>query len=253
MIKFIATWILLFCMVFDSAIAQDKPLLSEAIREVIDTKGVESAKKYFTEQFNTKKDLYNIDMQGISAVNMAYSQAGDMESASAVMEIASPFMQFLLTSGSNSDYFKMLEGVAEQEREDKAEREKQAKKRYEDQQKQDIIDYQGQPRSDLEQFTGLYGDPAEKDKNRRIWVMISCDGYLVSGALWGDSSPWWMRSVDDMVFTYKDSWNNIRMQFETDANGKGPTMIHDLDFMKNPLVRLGPVSEEWGKCIERPN
>ena len=55
-----------------------------------------------------------------------------------------------------------------------------------------------------------------------------------------------------MVFTYKDSWNNIRMQFETDIKGKGLSMIHDLDYMPNPLERLGPVPDDWGPCVKRP-
>ena len=252
MIKFIVPWILLGCLMFDSAIAQDKPLLSESIRKEIDTQGIEIAIKYFSEQFQSQKDLYNIDMQGISAIGNAYAQAGDTESANAVLEIAAPYMQFLFTSGSNGAPFNMFDGLAEQESEEKSEREKQAKKSYEDQQQQNIISYQGQPRNDLERFVGLYGDPAESDKNRNLWVMVSCDGYLVSGATWGDASPWWMRSADDMIFTYSDSWNNIRMQFETDANGKALRMIHDLDYMRNPLERLGPVPDEFGPCVERP-
>jgi hypothetical protein len=252
MIKFIVPWILLGCLVFDSAIAQDKPLLSEAIRKEIDTQGIEIAKRYFSEQFQSQKDLYNIDMQGISAIGNAYAQAADTESANAVLEIALPFMQLLLTSGSNGAPSNMFDGLAEQEREEKTEREKQAKKRFEDQQQKDIISYQGQPRSDLDRFAGLYGDPAEIDKNKQLWVMVSCDGYLVSGAIWGDASPWWMSSTDDMIFTYKDSWNNIRMQFKTDINGKVLSMIHDLDYMKNPLERLGPVPDDYGSCLERP-
>ncbi len=240
--------------VFDFSFAQDKPLLSEAIRKEIDTQGIEIAKKYFAEQFQFQKDLYNVDMQGISAISNAYAQAGDTESANAVLEIALPFMQLSLTSGSNGAPFNMFDfdEMAEQERKEKAEREKQAIKQIEDQQKRDIITYQGQPRNDLDRFAGLYGDPAESDKNRNLWVMISCDGYLVSGATWGDASPWWMRSTDDKIFTYKDSWNNIRMQFKTDINGKALSMIHDLDYMKNPLERLGPVPDDYGSCLERP-
>ena len=249
MIKFIISGLLLGFLVFDCSFAQDKPALSEAIRKEIDAQGIEIAKKYFTEQFNSQKDLYNIDMQGISALGNAYAQAGNMESAGAVMEIAIPFMQLSLPPGLNSESYKQLEESDRQQREEK---EKQAMKQFEDQQKKDIIAFQGEPRSDLERFVGLYGDPAESDKKRHLWVMVSCDGYLVSGTTWGDVSPWWMRSADDNIFTYSDSWNDIRMQFETDTNGKALRMIHDLDYMKNPLERIGPVPDEFGPCVERP-
>ena len=53
---------------------------------------------------------------------------------------------------------------------------------------------------DLERFTGLYSDPEESNENRKLWVMVSCDGQLVSGALWGDVAPWWMKSEGDNVF-----------------------------------------------------
>jgi hypothetical protein len=107
-------------------------------------------------------------------------------------------------------------------------------------------------RNDLERFTGLYGDPEEKNENRRLWVMVSCDGYLVSGALWGDVAPWWMKSEADNIFTYADSFFKLRMEFKTDEDGKAIRMIHDLSFLKTPLERLGPIPEDWEPCLERP-
>lgn len=107
-------------------------------------------------------------------------------------------------------------------------------------------------RDDLERFTGLYGDPEEKNEYRKLWVMVSCDGYLVSGALWGDVAPWWMTSEADNIFTYADSFFQLRFEFETDENGNAVKMIHDLEWMKSPLERAGPLPDDWDPCIERP-
>jgi len=106
--------------------------------------------------------------------------------------------------------------------------------------------------SDLERFTGLYGDPEESNEYRKLWVMVSCDGQLVSGALWGDAAPWWMESEGDNVFTYADSFFKLRMDFETDEYGKTFRMNHDLSFLKTPLERLGPIPDDWDPCVERP-
>ena len=105
---------------------------------------------------------------------------------------------------------------------------------------------------DLERFTGLYGDPAESNENRKLWVMTSCDGQLVSGALWGGAAAWWMKSGGDNVFTYEDSFSKIRMEFETDKDGKAIRMIHDLSAIKTPLEWLGPIPADWDPCVERP-
>ena len=80
----------------------------------------------------------------------------------------------------------------------------------------------------------------------------ACDGYLVIGALWGDVAPWWMRSESDKVFTYSDSFNNLRMEFVTDNTGKAIKMIHNLKFMKTPLENVGPLPDKLKPCIERP-
>ena len=106
--------------------------------------------------------------------------------------------------------------------------------------------------NNFEQLTGLYGDPEESNENRKLWVMVSCDGQLVSGALWGGATAWWMKSEGDNVFTYEDSFFKLRMEFETDEDGKAIRMIHDLSAIKTPLERLGPIPEDWGPCLERP-
>jgi len=105
---------------------------------------------------------------------------------------------------------------------------------------------------DLETLTGLYGDPEETNENRKLWVMVSCDGQLVSGALWGGAAAWWMKSEGDNVFTYADSFFKLSMEFETDKDGKAIRMIHDLSAIKTPLEWLGPIPADWDPCVERP-
>jgi hypothetical protein len=233
------------------AFAQDKPLLSDAIRKAIDSQGVEAAKKHFAELDESQGDSYNIDMQGISELTNAYVQAGNMEAAGAVSEISAPFLQGMIIKSLNQYAPELSKQVAEQQ----AEKEQQAKDSEEErksQEQEQIVNFQGEPRKDLERFVGLYGDPAETNPNRKLWVTVSCDGYLVVGALWGDASPWWMRSAGDNVFTYQDSFSKLRIKFETGANGKAVRMIHDLEHMKSPMELLGPLPADWDPCVERP-
>jgi hypothetical protein len=245
----------LFCIAWfnTSMVAQDKPLLSEAIRKAIDTKGIEAAKTQFAGMDQSQRDSYNVDMKAISELTNEYVQAGNMEAAGAISEISAPFLQDMITKSMNQYAPELSERMKEQqaEKEQRAkEREEERKQQRKQQQQEQIIDFQGQPRQDLERFTGLYGDP--KDPNRKLWVTVSCDGYLVSGAMWGDASPWWMKSAGDKVFTYQDSFSKLKMEFETDANGKAVRMKHDLEHLKSPLQRLGPLPDSFDPCLERP-
>ena len=232
-------------------LAQGKVLLSEAIQDELNAKGIESAKKYFAEQFESNKNYYEVDMKGISELSSKYANAGKLELSGAVMEIAMPFMQnamsYQMSQSPNEDARKLAEMQ-------QAEKNKQQSKGENVDSEKDIevASYQGNPRDDLERFTGLYGNPADKDKNRKLWVMVSCDNYLVIGALWGDASPWWMKSGSDKAFTYSDSFTSLKIEFVTDASGKAIKMNHDLSYLKNPLERLGPIPEDWEPCVERP-
>lgn len=230
--------------------AQDKPLLSEAIREMIDTQGIEAAKKHFAEQYELQKDAYEIDMKGIAELTNSYVKAGNHEAAGVIMEITLPFMQAAYTSQMSGQSNVMAQQQAEMER---VEKEKQKKISEEEQlSKDNYKTLLGEARKDLERFTGLYGNPEEKNEHRKLWVMVSCDGYLVSGALWGDVAPWWMKTEGDKTFSYADSFVKVNMEFETDANGKAVRMVHDLSYMKTPLERLGPVPDDWEPCLEPP-
>ena len=245
------TMFLFFCIAsFNTALAQDKPLLSEAIRKAIDSKGIEAAKKQFAEMDQSQREKYNIDMQGISELTNAYVQAGNMEAAGAISEISAPFLQDMITKTMNQYSPELSEKMKEQQQAEKKRKAKEHEEEMEHREQERIVNFQGQPRDDLKRFTGLYGDPG--DPNRKLWVTVSCDGYLVSGAMWGDIAPWWMKSVGDNVFTYQDSFSKLKMEFETDANGMAVSMKHDLEHLKSPLKRLGPLPDDFDPCMERP-
>ena len=231
-------------------LAQDKMLLSEAIQKELNAKGIESAKKYFADQFETNKNSYKVDMDGISEVSGTYANDGKIEFSGAVMEIAMPFMQNAMLNQMSQSQIEDARKFAEIQQ---AEKNKQSNSENVISKKDnEVASDQGKPRDDLERFTGLYGDPSDKDKNRKLWVMISCDNYLVVGALWGGAAPWWMKSESDKEFTYADSFTSLKIEFVTDANGTAIKMKHDLSYLKNPLERLGPIPDDWEPCVERP-
>jgi hypothetical protein len=230
--------------------AQEKVLLSEAIQKELGDKGFDNAKKYFAEQFEINKNSYEVDMKGISELSGKYANEGKIELSGAVMEIAMPFMQDAMSNQMSQSPSEDARKLAEMQQ---AEKNKQSNSENVISKKDnEVASDQGKPRDDLERFTGLYGDPADKDKNRKLWVMISCDNYLVVGALWGGVAPWWMKSESDKEFTYADSFTSLKIEFVTDANGKAIKMNHDLSYLKNPLERLKPIPEDWDPCVERP-
>jgi hypothetical protein len=104
----------------------------------------------------------------------------------------------------------------------------------------------GTARDDLDRFVGLYGDPNRTDEYRTLWVNKSCDGYLVAGPFWADTSPWWMRSMSDMVFE-ANTFGDVKLRFEFPAQSR--SMVHELDYMPNPLPWVGPLPDDWQGCI----
>lgn len=236
---------------FSSAIAQDKPNLSDSIREVIDNQGAEAAKEYFSSMDPSERQQYNVDMEGISELTNTYLEDGNMEALMAISEISAPFMQDMVAQ-SMEQYAPEMEAMERMADQREAEREQEALQNEEErvrERQQSVVERQGQPREDLERFKGVFGDPENTESTRKLWVNVSCDGYLVSGAMWGDAAPWWMRSESDNVFTFENQYSDIRMEFG--AGSEGLEMIHNLDFMESPLQRVGPLPEDWDSCIER--
>lgn len=237
-----------------SAQDQNKPLLSEAILEAIDLNGIDGAKAQFSKMDQVQRKKYEIDMERISELINSYIEDGDYETSAALSEISVPFFQDMATKAMNEFAPEMAEMMAEQQqsetRQQTSNRETGNERREWEQQER-IQEIQGEPRDDLERFTGLYGDPNAENSNRRLWVTVSCDGFLVSGALWGDVAPWWMQSESDNVFSFEDSFNNIRMEFPTNTGNNTMAMIHNLEFLKSPLERIGDLPNDWDSCMER--
>ncbi len=190
------TLLVLLCLLFgislfNTTLAQDKLNLSEAIHEVIESQGLEAAKQQFASMDPSERKQYNVDMEGISELTNAYLEEGNMEAIVVVSEISAPFMQDMVAQ-SMEQYAPEMEEMAEQR---EVEREQEARQREEErarERQQSVIERQGQPRDDLDRFKGVYGDPDDSESTRRLWVNVSCDGYLVSGAMWCDAAPWWM-------------------------------------------------------------
>jgi len=250
MIQVIKRALFIIVMVPVIVLAQNKILLSDAIQSELDAKGIEIAKKYFTAQFESNKNSYEVDIDGISELSGLYANAGKIELSGAVMEIAMPFIEYSMTNQMSQSPNEDARKLAEMQQ---TEKNKQSKNENVVSKKDnEIVSDQGKPRDDLERFTGLYGDSSDKDKNRKLWVMVSCDNYLVVGALWGGAAPWWMKSESDKKFSYADSFISLKIEFVTDANGKAIKMNHDLSYLKNPLERLEPIPADWEPCVERP-
>jgi len=241
----------LLCLLYaGQATAQDKPLLSAEIRTVLEEEGLNAAQQKFEELYPAQQDLYEPDVTGMYEIASGYMQAGDMETAEALMEMAATVMTGAAAAYTESTYGDL--GAIQAEAASTADAEHEAETAA------------GEPaaawdpgpsRSDLDRFAGLYSDPAAPDERKSFWAAIGCDGRLVTGATWGDASPWWMRSVSDVVFEYSDSWNQVRMEFEAGSDGPASGMTHDReDILPSPLTRIGPLPADWGgdECIQPP-
>jgi hypothetical protein len=235
---------------FDTVSAQDKPLLSDAIQQEIDANGADVAKEKFASMDPNEREQYEVDMEGISKLTNAYLEDGNMEALMAISEITSVFMQDVIAHSMEQYGAEIgaMEKMAEQQEAEQEQERMQQEEEKASEREQSILERQGQPRDDLDRFKGVYGDPAEAESTRQLWVNVSCDGYLVVGAMWGDAAPWWMRSESENVFTLEDSFNNIRIEFGTSESLQ---MNHNLEFMESPLQRVGDLPEDWDSCIER--
>jgi hypothetical protein len=232
-------------LTFSPLCAQDKPLLSAEIQKVIDAEGAAAAKARFAEIYPEQAGDYNVDVEGMTALGMTYMQKGDMERGGAVLEMMSTVMQTMSAGamyGQGGQNSEMFQEMARQEEAEKArlKAEREQERQYQ-QQREDQA--RGKSRDDLDRFTGLWAQPENRDERRSLWVMPTCDGYLATGATWGDASPIMMRSASDTVFSYSDSFQSFSYEFKADK------LVHDWNSLPGPLVRIGPVPDEYGECL----
>ena len=244
--------LLLAVLAATPALSQEKPSLSAEIGSVIEAEGTDAAKQRFAEIYPADKADYEVDIQGMMALGQSYMQAGDMERGMAVMEMMSVISQDMASAAMGTYNPRMAEMQQQAIEADRAAEEQAAREKEEEQriQQQTEAQARGQARDDLYRFTGIYGDPADRDRLRTLFVTVSCDGYLVTGPMWADVGPWWMRSAADSVFTYADAWTHLSMEFT--GSGENTRLAHDVEGLANPAERLGPLPADWPGCQERP-
>jgi hypothetical protein len=253
------TCLLTFCMVCvlilvnaDSVFAQGdtgqvQPPLSEHLQSMIDSEGAEAAGNWFNANWPAIKGQYSVDAQAMMAMMSGYLTAGDNASAQAVGEITSTIMQDTMADAMQAYSPEMMDEINVQRQAD-AKNQAEVDLNEQNNQTNNTQNNSGEPREDLNRFTGLYGPP----DGRQLFVTQSCDGYLVMGAMWGDVSPWWMRSVDDSEFDYSDSFMSLNIVFSLDETGQADQLTHDLNGLSSPLSKTAVLPGDFPACSERP-
>ena len=218
------------------AAAQDKPALSGEIAKVLAASGPDGAQARFDEIYPAHKADWTLDMTGFGNLMTGLMAKGNTKAGTVVMGM----MQVI---GQDPDTFVgMAPGSVESSLGGPP-----AAPSPPPEPKEDPL---GPARSDLDRFTGLYGDPDESDPNRKLWVSVSCDGHLVAGAMFGDASNWWLRSTGDTSFEAQVFGGEI-LTFSFEMGGSQATaMIHQVDYMPSPLQRTEPLPDEWAECVQ---
>jgi len=227
--------------------AQDsRPKLSEDIRHVLESDGPQAATKRFHELFPARKDDYDVDQKGLGDLAKEVMQKGDFTAGQAVMEMLSAVVQETL-AGMNIEIPEVPTPP-----------QTPSPPSVQDDRTNRVPDSQaagsalGPSRTDLHRFAGVYGTPDDVQARRTLFVSVSCEGHLVSGAMWGDASNWWLKSESDHVFATREGGLSVRLEFALGPDGKATAVRHDLDFMQSPLPRVGPLPPEMSDCVPTP-
>jgi len=230
-----------------------EPVIAPEIGQIISEDGVDAANARFAELMQSPSLDYNMESQGLMTLMTAYIQSGNEEAASAVGEMYAQLMQQMLSGGAGAYPPGMADAMAEAQKTEEAQlAADQAAAEAEQQTEQNqVAQSRGKSRDDLDRFKGMYSDPGSDDTGRSMFVTVSCDGYLVTGPMWADVGPWWMRSAANRVFTYADSFTNFSMEFVGDG-GPGTRLQHDIEGVASPLENKGPLPDDWPDCMERP-
>ena len=233
-----------------TALAQNKPSLATELGTAIEQGGAAALKKRFSEIWPAQKADYEIDIQAMMMLSAEYISAGDRDVIEQLGEINTVLTQDMMQNARAASGL----GVAEQIEQERALRQgaRDAEARSAQVEKEQQAARQaasrGKARQDLDRFVGLYGK-----EPRQLFVTRSCDGYLVAGALWADTTPWWMRSAADTVFSYEDNFTSLAIEFKTNDEGDVERLSHDLEGLASPLSRTGELpSELFSECLARP-
>jgi len=234
------------------ALAQE-PVIAPEIGQIISENGVDAANARFAELMQSPTLDYTIESQGLMTLMTAYMQSGNQQAASAVGEMYAQLMQQMMSGASSAYPPGMAEAMRDAQKAEEAQQaaDQAAAEAEQQKQQQQVAQSRGKSRDDLDRFKGMYADPGSDDMGHSIFVTVSCDGYLVTGPMWADVGPWWMRSASDRVFTYADSFTNFSMEFVGDG-GPGTRLQHDIAGVASPLENRGTLPGDWPVCMERP-
>jgi len=230
------------------AFAQGEPTIAPEVGRLIAEEGIDAARARFDEMAKSDSLDIGTEISGLHTLLGAYMQAGNNEAAEAVGQMTGQLTQSMMMNmpGMGAQMEQMQK--AEQAAQEQKRRNRQEAQRLEQER---LAQARGKNRDDLDRFSGLYGEKGSNNMGKTIFVMPSCDGYLVTGPMWADVGPWWMRSASEMVFTYADSFQNFSMEFELDESDGIHVMKHGLDGIRSPLEWKKELPREYGQCAER--
>ena len=235
-----------------SAMAQGAPVIAPEIARVISEDGVDAAKTRFKELLASESLNHTAEVSAMHSLMSSYMQAGNMDAGSAVGEMAAELTILMMSAGGGygvpgmdmEQLRKMEEAEKAQEQQAREEEEKLAAKQEQQS--------RGKSRDDLQRFTGFYGEAGSNNMGKTVFVAVSCDGYLVTGPMWADVGPWWMRSAADTVFTYADPWTNLSLEFVPDGDNGHHILNNDIDGIAAALDWKQELTPEYARCVERP-
>jgi hypothetical protein len=116
----------------------------------------------------------------------------------------------------------------------------------------------GEPRDDLARFYGVYGDPL--DPNGRNFFVTEAvtppfaeqapqipPGYIMIGAMWGDVSPWYMKSLSETRFEQQWVFSGAEpmiVEFELNDSGQAIALSFVTVFAdRGRLERIGDLPD----------
>jgi len=248
-----------------------EPVIAPEVKRVIAEEGIEAAKARYQELIQSDSLDFMLETGSLQKLWGTYQQDGKQDAAEAVGEMLSDMAMKMMTTTMGMSTAagqlmspglaaqikdQQMQLLAQQQALQKTEQKAEAQRKQERLAEQRVNEerqakQRGQSRDDLSRFTGLFGEPGVSELGRTIFVSVSCDGYLVTGPMWADISPWWMRSASEFAFTHSGPVNNFSMEFEPVDGGKVALMRHDIDGIKSPLEWKQVLPREWRKCIER--
>ncbi|MGD2067770.1 MAG: hypothetical protein PVI57_03730 [Gemmatimonadota bacterium] len=236
----------------DAGAPQDRPLLSETIREVLEEDGPDAATRRFEEIYPDGLDAYEVDLERMGEMGGEYMAAGDFEEGGAVMSMVAELAQANLLDA-------LPEGMAEAvraQREGRAEDEA-AEADASGGSEGAVRSREALPEDVVRRFSGVYADPDEADPDRRFFLAPDpCGGAMMFGAMWGDAANTYLEVESERVLQQPAEWTNpgegsepLRIEATLGPDGRAESLTHNSRWFESPLLRTGDLPEEWKDAI----